>query len=164
MTAILSTNFYRHMGVYGICAWENQLLVIEKTLGPYTGQYDLPGGRPENYESLTQTIVREFYEETGSEVRNTKQLGVCDFNVLWTLKDNTVEQLHHIAILYDVEVVPEQVHLPIKMFVGQDSKAAKWVPIVKLASPNSSPLVMAAVNWLTSRTFPRNYGFFDYRT
>ena len=163
MTSIRSDDFHRHMGVYGICVRKNQLLVIEKTLGPYTGQYDLPGGRPENYESLTQTIVREFYEETGFVVSNTKQLGVCDFNVLWTLKDNTAEQLHHIAIMYEVEVDTEQDPRSIKTFVGQDSKAAKWFPVTDLTSSNSSPLVMNAVKWFISRIFPVNDGFFDYR-
>ncbi|NIK77876.1 hypothetical protein FHS15_003014 [Paenibacillus castaneae] len=38
-----SSKFYRHMGVYGICVVNEQILVIRKILGPYSGKYDLPG-------------------------------------------------------------------------------------------------------------------------
>lgn len=65
MTDTHSDSFYRHIGVYGICVIQDQLLVVEEILGPYTGQYDLPGGRLENYESLDEAITREFNEETG---------------------------------------------------------------------------------------------------
>ena len=36
-----------HKGVYGIIRKGNQILLIRKARGPYTGLYDLPGGSPE---------------------------------------------------------------------------------------------------------------------
>ncbi|OMF00470.1 NUDIX hydrolase, partial [Paenibacillus sp. FSL H7-0331] len=56
----ITDNFYRHMGVYGISVDNERLLVIRKILGPYTGKFDLPGGRLETMESLELAVKREF--------------------------------------------------------------------------------------------------------
>jgi ADP-ribose pyrophosphatase YjhB (NUDIX family) len=155
-------HFYRHMGVYGVCAADHCILVIRKTLGPYTGKYDLPGGRLEKMESLEQGIRREFREETGYAVRKLKNIGVCDFSVRWTLQDNTVKNLHHIAILYEVDVDSAERTNPIESFEGQDSNGAVWLALDEVTSDNSSPLVLQAVEWIRTGTIPVAIGSFDY--
>ncbi|NIK72423.1 ADP-ribose pyrophosphatase YjhB (NUDIX family) [Paenibacillus sp. BK720] len=40
----MEEKFYRHIGVYGICIVNEKILVIRKSIGPYAGQLDLPGG------------------------------------------------------------------------------------------------------------------------
>jgi len=156
-------NFYRHMGVYGICVTDKRILVIQKILGPYTGKYDLPGGRLEMMESLEQGITRELGEETGYTVRKLNNIGVCDFSVRWTLQDGMVENLHHVAILYEVELDSEEVTKAIESFEGQDSNGAIWLALDEVTSNNSSPLVMQAIEWINTRTIPVANGLFDYR-
>ena len=156
-------SFYRHVGVYGVCVKQDQLLVIEKILGPYTGQFDLPGGRLEDYESLDQALKREFREETGLAVTKLVQLGVWDFNVLWTRTDNSIEHLHHVAIMYEVTIDVQKFQHAIGVFSGQDSQAAKWIPLQDVTPSNSSPLVLQAIQWLQAPTIPLTSQFFDYR-
>lgn len=149
--------------MYGICVVRERLLVIEKILGPYTGQYDLPGGRLENYESLNQGLIREFNEETGYTIGSASALGVWDFNVLWTRMDDAVEHLHHIAIMYEVAVDIQQSPSSVERFIGQDSKSTKWLSQQDVTTSNSSPLVLQAVQWIHSRTVPLTCQIFDYR-
>ncbi|MFH5181387.1 NUDIX hydrolase [Paenibacillus sp. TAB 01] len=155
-------NFYRHMGVYGICAAEGSLLVIQKILGPYTGRYDLPGGRLEKMESLEQGITRELREETGYTVRELRNIGVCDFSVMWRLQDSTIEYLHHIAILYEIDVGSDKTADPITSFEGQDSNGAIWLKLDEVTSENSSPLVLQAVDWIRTGVIPVAGRSFDY--
>ncbi|MEK8128572.1 NUDIX domain-containing protein [Paenibacillus filicis] len=142
---------------------DNCILVIRKILGPYTGKYDLPGGRLEKMESLEEGIIREFREETGYNVRKLKHSGVCDFSVMWTLQDHTIENLHHIAILYEVDVDSEELSTAIESFEGQDSKNVIWLALDQVASSNSSPLVLQAIEWMRTGTFPVASSSFDYR-
>ncbi|MEZ7743322.1 NUDIX domain-containing protein [Gemella sp. 20925_1_85] len=57
-----------HIGIYGICIRGNKLLSIKKERGPYKNRFDLPGGSQKENEGLTETLVREFREETGYEI------------------------------------------------------------------------------------------------
>ncbi|MCS7464591.1 NUDIX hydrolase [Paenibacillus doosanensis] len=155
-------NFYRHIGVYGICVSDERILVIRKRLGPYTGKYDLPGGRLEAMESLEQGMIREFREETGYAVQKLHNIGACDFSVIWKLPNNTVENLHHIAILYKVAIDSEETTAPIESFDGQDSDGAVWLALDEVTSNNSSPLVLQAREWLHTGTIPVESGAFDY--
>lgn len=157
-------NFYRHIGVYGICVAAKRILVIRKILGPYIGKYDLPGGRLEMKESLEQGITRELQEETGYKVRKLNNIGVCDFSVKWILQDKTVEELHHIVILYEVDVDLEEVTNTIESFEGQDSNGAVWLALDEVNFNNSSPLVMQASEWIRTGAIPVSSGSFDYRS
>lgn len=156
-------NFFRHIGVYGICLADNCILVIQKILGPYTGKYDLPGGRLEKMESLEQGVTREFLEETGYTIRQLKSIGICDFSVLWTLQDDTVEHLHHIAMLYEVQVNPEEKMSIIKSFEGQDSNGAIWLNIDHVNINNASPLLLSAMEWMRAGAVPVVNSSYDYR-
>ncbi|SDW47841.1 NUDIX hydrolase [Paenibacillus sp. CF384] len=156
-------NFYRHMGVYGVCVSDNSILVIRKILGPYTGKYDLPGGRLEKMESLEQGITRELREETGYTIQKLENIGICDFSVVWTPQENRVENLHHIAILYKIDVSLEEITNTVESFEGQDSNGAIWLALNEVTTNNSSPLVLQAIEWIRSGTIPIVSGSFDYR-
>ena len=159
----IMNDFYRHMGVYGISVCNEQLLVIKKILGPYTGKFDLPGGQLETLESLELAVVREYHEETGYTVKELNSIGVSDFFVLWILKNNTVEHLHHIAVLYEVSVDPLEKVSSVEAFEEQDSNGALWLPLANVTQDNSSPLVLQALDWIRSRTLPVSSVRFDYR-
>lgn len=155
--------FYRHTGVYGICVAKKRILVIQKALGAYTEKYDLPGGRLEKLESLEQGITREVREETGYTIRNLKNIGVCDFSVMWTLQDNTIENMHHIAILFEVDIDLDKTPDTVESFEGQDSNGAIWLDFDEVTPKNSSPLVLQAVEWIRTRIIPTSRSSFDYR-
>ena len=43
-------------------------MCIKKVRGPYKNRFDLPGGSQNTSEGFTETLVREFLEETGYKV------------------------------------------------------------------------------------------------
>ncbi|MFD1905418.1 NUDIX hydrolase [Paenibacillus rhizoplanae] len=107
---------FNHFGVYGICQRDGRLLVIQKGRGPYSGRYDLPGGRLEANESLLDGLVREFMEETGFAVTVERNLGTFDFFVRY--QEDNYTHMHHLAALYGVELAGEQAPAAISAFCG----------------------------------------------
>ncbi|MBL3845684.1 NUDIX hydrolase [Bacillus paranthracis] len=144
-------NFHRAFGVYGICIENNNILVIDKSKGPYKNRYDLPGGSLYEEESLLAALHRECKEETGLEVKVIKQVGTVDFQYPSKFKGYT--HVHHIAVLYEVEKSAGKIIVP-KQFEGQDSLGARWVSIESITEDNSSPLVCSAVEWLKTNELP----------
>ena len=59
--------------VYGLAIKDNEILI-----SPQFDGYDFPGGTAEKGETHLETLVREFKEETGYDVRPKKLLGVYD--------------------------------------------------------------------------------------
>lgn len=53
----------------------NNILLIERTRGDYVGLWGLPGGKVERMEHVSETAVREIYEETGIKCRFAEYLG-----------------------------------------------------------------------------------------
>jgi len=53
--------------IYGILIEKGKVLLSKQ----YDG-YDFPGGGSNIYESIEQTLIREFWEETGFKVKNLK--------------------------------------------------------------------------------------------
>ena len=86
-----------HIGIYGICIIDNKLLCIKKERGPYKNRFDLPGGSQKENEGLTETLVREFHEETGYKIENYRNCRVYDIFV-----EETNRTVHHIMVFYDV--------------------------------------------------------------
>lgn len=133
-----------HFGVYGVCFKDNKLLCIEKNAGPYRGRFDLPGGSQEIGEGLTETLTREFLEETGYSVSHYSNPRIYDVFVREEKKDFMV---HHIMAFYDVEIdwaVNKQL-LPSVLEDGlNDSDSAVWVELSGINVKNSSPLILKA--------------------
>ena len=67
-----------YLGIYGMCLKENKVLCIKKVRGPYKNRFDLPGGSQKTNEGFTETLVREFLEETGYKVNSYNNCRVCD--------------------------------------------------------------------------------------
>ncbi|MFS0558649.1 NUDIX hydrolase [Brevibacillus sp. 179-C9.3 HS] len=131
---------YRHIGVYGICVVNQQLLVVHKKRGPYIYRYDLPGGRMEEHETLLEAVVREFHEETGLDVEVTQSLGLYDFVITRLEKAE-----HHVAGLYLVTITGGQISAEGD---DHDSSGAQWVDIDKLREDIASPLVMKVIRYI----------------
>jgi ADP-ribose pyrophosphatase YjhB (NUDIX family) len=149
---------HRHVGVYGVCVSANQLLVINKNTGPYRNRYDLPGGRLAPDESLAAALTREFDEEVGMTPTIVTLIGARDFFVRWVRGDYTHE--HHIALFYAVSVegAPQRA---VREFDGQDSLGCSWVSTDALSLNNASPLVLQAVQWLTTGVLPTDPQRYD---
>jgi 8-oxo-dGTP pyrophosphatase MutT (NUDIX family) len=128
-----------HKGVYGIVRKGNQILVIRKARGPYTGLYDLPGGSPEPGETPEQTVAREIKEETNCDLIScTNQREKTIFFSGFTKESGEEGCLQHTGILFDVEVSGE----PTTQGDGLDSNGAVWVDMDTLSSQNATPFVL----------------------
>ena len=92
-----------YIGIYGICIRDNKLLCIKKERGPYKNRFDLPGGSQKENEGLTETLVRELYEETGYQIKNYGNCRVYDIFV-----EEQKRMVHHIMVFYNVDINFEQ--------------------------------------------------------
>jgi len=128
-----------HKGIYGIIRKNNQILLIRKARGPYTGLYDLPGGSPEPDETPEQTVAREIKEETNCDLIScTNQREKTIFFSAFTKESGEVGCMQHTGILFDVKVVGE----PTTQGDGLDSNGAVWVDMDTLSGQNATPFVL----------------------
>ena len=128
-----------YIGIYGICIRDNRLLCIKKERGPYKNRFDLPGGSQKENEGLTETLVREFREETGDAIENYGNCRVYDVFV-----EETNRTVHHIMVFYDVNVNFEQQDVVSEKLEDElnDSSGIYWINLEKLDITNSSPLIL----------------------
>lgn len=128
-----------YIGIYGICIRDNKLLCIKKERGPYKNRFDLPGGSQKENEGLTETLVREFREETGYAIENYGNCRVYDVFV-----EETNRTVHHIMVFYDVNVNFEQQDVVSEKLEDElnDSSGIYWINLEKLDITNSSSLIL----------------------
>ena len=137
--------FHRYLGIYGVCMRVNKLLVIKKIGGPYSGRYDLPGGSIEKNETILDTIIREFIEETGIHIRISNLIGTRDYIVPWQRPYFEYTHCHHISIFYEVDYISGDISDSPNV---DDSLGAKWIELTDINLENSSPLVVEARQWI----------------
>ena len=128
-----------YIGIYGICIRDNKLLCIKKERGPYKNRFDLPGGSRKENEGLTETLAREFREETGYAIENYGSCRAYDVFV-----EETNRTVHHIMVFYDVNVNFEQQDVVSEKLEDElnDSSGIYWIDLEKLDITNSSPLIL----------------------
>lgn len=128
-----------HIGVYGICIKDNKLLCIKKARGPYKNRFDLPGGSQKESEGLTETLVREFQEETGCQI---KGYGNCRAYDVFVEESNRT--VHHIMVFYNVDINLEQQDTISEKLEDElnDSSGIYWIDFEELDINNSSPLIL----------------------
>ena len=98
-----------HIGAYGLITKNNKIALIRKARGGYKGKLDLPGGGIEHTETPEDALVRELQEEAGVTVIEKELFAVTSTNILWQMTEDTKEDLHHIGIIYKVEIKEENV-------------------------------------------------------
>ncbi len=135
----------QHTGVYAILHQHNQLLVVTKTRGPYTGLFDLPGGSFEHGESIDKCLKREVYEETGYKVTAYTWFDNCTAQIEY-VEEGEAASMHHIGLLYQVEAWDEQE----KNFAiaAHDVDGAQFVDMHALDASNASPFVNLVIKTL----------------
>ena len=126
-----------HFGVYGICIKDSKLLCIKKERGPYKNRFDLPGGSQKVNEGLTETLVREFREETGYQINCYSNCRTYDVFV-----EEINRTVHHIMVFYDVDVNLEQQDVISEKLEDElnDSSGVYWIDLEELDIKNSSKL------------------------
>ncbi|WP_195576500.1 NUDIX hydrolase [Paenibacillus sp. 1001270B_150601_E10] len=144
-------NQYRHLGVYGICVEQGKILLIKKARGPHTGKWDLPGGTIEHGETPEETLCREWEEETGIVGISYSLYSVESYQMEITLASGEEEDLHHLGILYTVNLL----HSPMSLKVngdGEDSLGAEWIDVGALSPECVTPFVYKAIKDIQQQT------------
>lgn len=128
-----------YIGIYGICIRDNKLLCIKKERGPYKNRFDLPGGSQKENEGLTETLVREFQEETGYHIKGHGNCRVYDVFV-----EESNRTVHHIMVFYNVDINLEQQDTISEKLEDElnDSSGIYWIDLEELDIKNSSPLIL----------------------
>ena len=146
-----------YIGVYGICIKDNKLLCIKKVRGPYKNRFDLPGGSQKESEGLTETLVREFQEETGCQI---KGYGNCRAYDVFVEESNRT--VHHIMVFYNVDINLEQQDTISEKLEDElnDSSGIYWIDFEELDINNSSPLILKFKQELSNDKTILEKGFF----
>lgn len=137
---------HTHLGVYGVVRHEGKVLLAKKARGPYSGMYDLPGGGVEFGETPEQTVRREFMEETGFVVEPLRLLAAMTTRLQYVNASLEVEDLHHIGIIYEVELaVGEDPNAAKDGPDGQGSLGAVWLDAEQVRGAQLSPFAERAL-------------------
>lgn len=133
------------MGVYGAIIHDGKIALVKKACGGYKGLYDLPGGGIERGETPVETLHRELMEEVGVKVVNEKILTAVSKTFQWDVNDELIQDLHHIGILYTVEMEGNELKTDAD---GLDSLGGVWLDIDKIEEKEVSPFTWMALKEL----------------
>ena len=134
-----------HIGAYGVIISSDKIALIRKARGGYKGKLDLPGGGIEHTETPSEALVREIMEEVGVNVEGYSLLDVTSTNITWEMEPSLFEDLHHIGILYQVNI--DNLNLK-KDADGIDSDGADWYKIEDLSRDMLSPFTIYSLEKL----------------
>lgn len=134
-----------HIGAYGIIIKDDKIALIKKARGGYKGKLDLPGGGIEHTETPEEALIRELNEEAGVTVTNQELFAVTSTNILWQMTENIKEDLHHIGILYKVEIKENNVK---EEPDGIDSEGCNWYDIKTINKEDLSPFAKYVIERL----------------
>ena len=98
-----------HVGAYGFIIKNDMIALIKKARGGYKGMLDIPGGGIEHDETPSDALKRELMEEAGVTVIDFQLIDVVSRTFKWQMYEDTIEDLHHIGILYKVDVLEDKV-------------------------------------------------------
>lgn len=130
-----------HLGVYGIILDDTgeRMVLVKKSRGPYEGLFDLPGGAPEFFEQLEQTLSREVLEETGLKVDEALQCACLLNIVIW---DDS--HVRHTGIIYECRASGE-----LKTDGDEhDAAGAVWMSVSDIDEKTCTPFVVTAAQVL----------------
>ena len=127
-----------HVGAYGIIIQDNKIALIKKARGGYKGKLDLPGGGIEHTELPHESLKRELIEEIGVAPKDFKLFDVTATNITWLLEKDLYEDLHHIGLLYLVNLEDKDLKSDGD---GIDSEGAAWYAVDDLKKDELSPFV-----------------------
>ncbi|QPL04662.1 MULTISPECIES: NUDIX hydrolase [Actinomyces] len=111
-----------HFGVYARIVQDDALLCVRKARGPYTGQLDLPGGRPEFAESWYSALRRELAEEVATDSVVIGGFSRFSLHVDSSAAGETIDFHHHgaVADVYLRDALPDTATL------SSDTNGWEW--------------------------------------
>jgi len=142
---MMKTVVKTHVGAYGIIIKNDEIALIRKARGGYKGKLDLPGGGVEHTEVPEETLKRELMEEIGCEVKDYELMDVTATNIKWKMNEEEWEDLHHIGILYNVNILGDILKNEAD---GLDSEGANWYKINELNKDELSPFTRYVIEKL----------------
>ena len=134
-----------HVGAYGFIIKNDSVALIKKARGGYKGLLDIPGGGIEHDETPVEALKRELMEEAGVTVTDYKLLSATSRTFTWKVEDDLEEDLHHIGILYKVEVLEDNVK---EEADGIDSNGCDYYDINKLHKKDLTPFAIEGLELL----------------
>lgn len=134
-----------HVGSYGVIIRDRKIALIKKARGGYKGLYDLPGGGIEHDETPVETLHRELMEEIGVSIVKAELLDAVSKTFKWDVNDKLIQDLHHIGILYTVEIESDELKTDAD---GLDSLGGEWKDIDKVKEEDVSPFTWMALKKL----------------
>ena len=134
-----------HVGAYGFIIKNDCIALIKKARGGYTGLLDIPGGGIEHIETPVEALKRELMEEAGVTVKTYQLLTVTSRTFTWNVNDSLDEDLHHICILYHLEVEEENVK---EEADGIDSNGCSYYKINELSKSELTPFTIEGLELL----------------
>lgn len=141
----MKTIIQKRIGCYAIIIDDDKIALVKKAGGGYKGKYDLPGGGMDHAETPVETLRRECMEEIGCEVDSVELFDVHAVNIKWQVKEDLMEDLHHIGILFKVDLKQKELKAAAD---GLDSLGAKWLDIKDLTKEITSPFTWYALEKL----------------
>lgn len=134
-----------HVGAYGFIIKNDKVALIKKARGGYTGLLDIPGGGIEHLETPEEALKRELMEEAGVTVKSHELITVTSRTFKWQMTKDVVEDLHHIGILYRVEVEEDNVK---EEADGLDSNGCNYYKIDSLSKKELTPFTIEGLELL----------------
>ena len=134
-----------HVGAYGFIIKDDCIALIKKARGGYTGLLDIPGGGIEHDETPIEALKRELMEEAGVTVKSYELLTATSRTFKWQVKEDLTEDLHHIGLLYKVEVEEDNVK---EEADGIDSNGCNFYKIDDLSRNDLTPFTIEGLEFL----------------
>ncbi len=128
-----------HVGIYGLIAKRDQLLVVRKSRGPYQGLFDLPGGRPFHGEPLLNALTREIKEETGIAALSYSLFGNFSFLIPYLDLEGNQRELYHIGLTYQVNEFNDDTFNG--SIIDEDVSGSLWINYHAVDKKMCSPLL-----------------------
>ena len=134
-----------HVGAYGFIIRDGKIALIKKARGGYTGLLDIPGGGIEHNETPVEALKRELMEEAGVTVTSYQLLIATSRTFEWPMEKDLMEDLHHIGILYKVEVLEDTLK---ETPDGLDSNGCNYYEISSLKKEELTPFAIEGLELL----------------
>ncbi len=106
---------------------DNKLLMVKEAKKKCYGQWNFPAGHVEENELITETAIREAYEETGCRVKLT---GVLPISTILLKEEETV-----IIVKFTADILDENIKFDTKEILD-----VKWLDIEKVKNMTEQEL------------------------